>query len=403
MIVFLSDNGTSSMGKNTGSINHTLPYNNIPEKLEDIVKNIDNIGTDKVGAEFPTGWAEVSNTPFKFYKATAYEGGIHTPLIVYYPKGIKDKGAIRNQYVDVSDITPTVYQELGIDVPKEIKGVKQMPLEGKSFAGTFVNPKGPARETQYFENLGQRAIYHDGWKAVTLHKQGNPYENDQWELYHVAVDASETNNLAATYPEKLTELKKLWEKEARKYGVYPMSDIAGEGFLSIPSDSSRARNTFTFYPGMSHLSEGASPFIINRSYTITIPIERKSTADEGVLVALGGYESGYTLYIKNNKLVYEYNLGTVVYRIESTTEVPVGKSTIKFGFAKTDANKGLGSLYINDQTVGQGMIEKTFPYKLSFEGLDIGRDTLYPVSPAYQNKGTFEFSGKIEKVVYDLN
>ncbi len=309
MIVLLSDNGTSSMGKNTGSINHTLPYNNIPEKFEDIYKNIDNIGTDKAGAEFPTGWAEVSNTPFRFYKATTYEGGIHTPLIVYYPKVIKDKGAIRNQYVDVADITPTVYQELKIKLPNEIKGVKQMPLEGKSFADTFDNSKAQGRETQYFENLGQRAIYHDGWKAVTLHKKGDPYDKDQWELYHVAVDPSETNNLASTYPQKLKELVILWEKEAKKYNVLPMSDVAGEGFLSIPPDSIRTRNSWTFYPGMTHLSEAASPFIINRNYSITVPIDRKSSADEGVLVALGSYESGYTLYIKNNKLFYEYNFG----------------------------------------------------------------------------------------------
>ncbi|MGF6951073.1 arylsulfatase A-like enzyme [Neobacillus sp. B4I6] len=402
MIVFLSDNGTSSMGKNTGSINHTLPYNDVPEKLEDVVKHIDDIGSERAGAESPTGWAQVSNTPFKFYKATTFEAGIHTPLIVYYPKVIKDKGAIRNQYIHVSDITPTVYDVLGIDIPKEIKGVKQMGLQGKSFADSFKSSKSLGKETQYFENNGQRAIYHDGWKALTLHKKGDPYEKDIWQLYHVAEDFSETNDLAAKFPEKVNELKKLWEEEARKYGVYPMTDIAGEGFLTIPADSIRARNTFTFYPGMSRLSESASPFIINRTYSITVPIERDSATDDGVLVALGGYESGYTLYIKNNKLVYEYNMGNAVYRIESKEDVPVGKSAIRFEFSKTEANKGIGSLYINGQKVGEGSIDKTHQYKIAFEGLDIGKDTLYSVSPAYQNEGTFEFSGEIEKVVYEL-
>ncbi len=403
MIVFLSDNGSSSMGKTTGSINHTLPYNDVPEKIDEIVKHIDDIGSDRVGAEFPTGWAQVSNTPFKFYKATTYEAGIHTPLIVYYPKVIKDKGAIRNQYVHVSDITPTVYDVLHIDVPKEIKGVKQMDLQGKSFADTFANAKKLGRATQYYENNGQRAIYHDGWKALTLHKKGDPYEKDVWQLYHVAEDFSEKNDVAAKYPEKVKELEKLWEKEARKYGVFPMTDIAGEGFLTIPEDSSRARNIFTFYPGMSRLSEAASPFIINRSYSITVPIERDSLKDDGVLVALGGYESGYTLYIKNKKLIYEYNMGNTIYRIESNVDVPLGKSTIRFEFNKSGTNQGIGSIFINGQKVGEGNIDKTHQYKIAFEGLDIGKDTLYPVSSDYKNEGTFEFSGEIEKVVYELN
>ncbi|ULT58638.1 arylsulfatase [Neobacillus drentensis] len=403
MIVFLSDNGTSSMGKNTGSINHTLPYNDVPEKLADVVKHIDDIGSDRAGAEFPTGWAQVSNTPFKFYKATTFEAGVHTPLIIYYPKKIKDKGGIRKQYLHVSDITPTVYDVLGIDLPKEINGVKQMPLQGKSFADTFDNPKASGRDVQYYENNGQRAIYEDGWKAVALHKSGDPYENDNWQLYHTAEDFSETQDLAAKYPKKLKELQALWEKEARKYGVFPMTDIAGNGFLTIPSDSNRAKNSFTFYPGMSRLSEAASPFIINRSYSITIPINRNKASDDGVLLALGGYESGYTLYIKNKKLIYEYNMGNAVYRIQSNSEVPTGPSTIRYDFTKTEANKGIGHIFINGQEVGEGTIEHTHQYKIAFEGLDIGKDTLYPVSSEYKDEGEFKFTGEIEKVIYQLN
>lgn len=399
MIVFLSDNGASAMGKATGSINHTMAYNDMPETLDYVAENIDNFGTDKAKVEFPAGWAQVSNTPFKLYKSTMYEAGIRTPLIVYYPKAIKDKGAIRNQYVHVSDITPTVYDLAGIQLPEEIKGVKQIPLQGESFADTFVKADAPDKKTQYYENNGQRAIYHDGWKAIARHTKGQEYENDVWELYHLAKDPTETNNLAAKELKKLKELQKLWDKEAKKYDVLPMTDIMGDGFLVVPSDSNRNRNTFTFYPGMSLLPEGATPFIINRSYSITVPISREA-GGEGVLVALGNYESGYTLYIKDDKLVYEYNIGTKDYRIES--DAPVGQSTIRYEFNPTDLHKGIGNLYINGNKTGEVTIDQTHKFKVSFEGLDIGRDTHYPVSTVYQNKGTFEFTGEIEKVIYEL-
>jgi arylsulfatase len=401
MIVFLSDNGASAMGKGTGSINHTLAYNDLPESIDDIVENIDKFGSEQTKVEFPAGWAQVSNTPFKLYKSTMYEAGVKTPMIVYYPNAIKEKGGVRDQYVHVSDITPTVYDLAGIEVPEEIRGVEQMPLHGKSFADTFNNSKAKGKKTQYYENNGQRAIFHDGWKAIARHTKGQPYENDAWELYHLAEDATESKNLAAEYPDKLKELQQLWDKEAKKYDVLPMTDIMGDGFLAIPSDSNRARNTFTFYPGMSLLPEGATPFIINRSYTITVPIKREQT-DEGVLLALGNYESGYTLYIKDNKLVYEYNVGTKVYKIES--DAPVGNSTIRFEFKPAEQlHKGTGSLYINGNEVGNVFIDQTHKFKISFEGLDIGRDTHYPVSPVYKDNGDFEFTGELEKVVYELN
>ncbi|MGE8081685.1 arylsulfatase [Peribacillus loiseleuriae] len=402
MIVFLSDNGASGLGKDTGSINHTLAYNDLPETIEEIAGKVDEIGNDKVKADFPAGWAQVSNTPFKQYKTSMYEGGTKTPLIVYYPKAIKDKGAIRNQYQYVTDITPTVYDVAGIKMPKEIKGVKQMPLHGKSFAKTFTDAKVSGKETQYYESNGHRGIYHDGWKAIATHTPGKHYEKDQWELYHVAQDRTETQNVASQHEEKLEELKKVWEKEAKKYDVLPLTDIGKQGFMRIPENTIRSRNSFTFYPGMSVLPEGASPFILDRSYEITVPITRGNVKDEGVLVALGSYESGYTLYIKDNQLVYEYNIGVDVYRIESEIEVPVGSSDVKFVFERTGSNEGNGVLFIDDEKVGEGTIGQTHKYKVSFEGLSIGEDSHYPVSPVYQDKGTFPFSGELEKVIFDL-
>lgn len=402
MIVFLSDNGASGGGQANGSVNHTVNYNGLPESFADVEQKYEEFGSATAGTEYPNGWAQVSNTPFSMYKNSAYAAGTNTPLIVYHPQLIKDPGAIRTQYVHVSDITPTVYDVLGIKAPKEIDGIKQMALSGQSFKESLTNPKAEGKKTQYYEVSGHRAIYHDGWKAFTHHKRGEDFENDEWFLYHVAEDFSETNNLAEKYPKKLAEMKKLWQKEAEKYGALPLTDLFLEALLSVPDDTIRAKNHYVYYRGMDRLTDSAAAVTVNRSHEIKIPIERSHESDDGVLVAHGGNESGYTIYIKNNKAIYEYRIGSKGYKIESDIDVPVGKSVISFTFEKTGMNKGLGTLFINDKKVGETSIENTLPLKLTFEGLDIGKDSKYPVSPEYENKGEFEFDGKLVKVEYFL-
>ncbi|WP_138416333.1 arylsulfatase [Aquibacillus sediminis] len=402
MIVLLSDNGASPLGGENGSVNHTLTFNVMDQDMEQIMDQYDDIGTEKAKVEFPSGWAQVSNTPFKMYKATAYEAGIRSPLIVYNPIVIEDNGGVRDQYIHVSDITPTVYDLLGIELPKEVNGVKQMPLHGESFLDTFTDSSAEGKTTQYYEHNGQRAIYENGWKAIANHQLGQPFEEDIWELYHVEEDVTENNNLAKAKQKKLKQMQKQFDREAKKYDVLPMSDTGPDGFTSVPEDTLRAKSQFTFYPGMSHLPEGASPFTINNSHSITVPIDRESNSDEGVLVALGGYQSGYTFYIDDNRLVYEYNMGNAIYRVESDVEVPVGEATVAMEFQKTGDYQGNATLSINGDQVGKGEIAQTHPFKLSFEGLDVGKDLLYPVSPAYEEEGTFEFTGEIEKVEYDI-
>jgi arylsulfatase A-like enzyme len=403
LIMFISDNGASAAGGEVGALNHTLAYNAIPEELDDVIENIDNMGSSKVGIDYPAGWAQVSNTPFKFYKNSTYAGGTHTPLIVHWPEGIKNKGEIRDQYIHVVDITPTIYDVLGIDVPKTIKGVKQMEIHGESFADTFTNANAESkRTTQYFETSGHRAIYHDGWRAVAHHKKGEPFEKDQWELYHVEKDFSESTNLADEDPTKLKQMIELWEKEAKKYDVYPLTDMFIDAFPNVPTDSLRARDIFTFYPGQSHLSDSAAPPIINRSYSIDIPITH-NTNNDGVLVASGDISSGYTLYIKDNRLVYEYNAGFTRYKIVSDSKLSAGDLNVRFEFTKTAENAGIGTLYVNDEKIGEGTLEKTLPYKISFEGLDIGKDIMYPVSDDYGDREDFPYTGSIEKVEFIMS
>ncbi len=403
MIVLLSDNGGSGGGQANGSVNHSINYNALGETLEEVDGLYEEMGSQRAGTEYPAGWGQVSNTPFSQYKNSAFAGGMNTPLIVYNPQIIKDPGSIRSQYVYVSDITPTVYDIVGIIPPKDIDGVKQMAISGQSFKESLTNPKAAGKKTQYFEVTGNRAIYHGGWKAFTSHQKGDSFDNDQWFLYNVKEDFTEQNNLADQYPKKLKELQKLWWKEAEKYQALPLTDTFLEGFLSVPEGSIRAEKHVVYYRGMDRLTDSAVPPLVNRSYEINIPIKRAEPSDDGVLLAHGGLDSGYTFYIQNNKLIYEYRIGERTQAsIVSNIDVPVGESVISLKYDKTGKHQAIGTLYINDTKVGETKIENTLPLKLSFEGIDVGKDTKYPVSLAYADKGDFEFKGELVKVEYML-
>jgi arylsulfatase A-like enzyme len=403
IIVLLSDNGASSIGGPNGSTSQAIAYNALQEDFQTVQGKLDQIGGESTNADYPAGWAQVSNTPFKMVKNTTYAGGIRTPMIVHWPEGIEDEeeGKVRTQFTHVSDITATIYDVLGVDSPKTLKGVEQLPVTGTSFAYTFKDGNAESqKKTQYFEMSGNRAIYHKGWKAIAYHKKGQDFKDDVWELYHVDEDFSEMNNLADQEPKKLETLVKLWEKEAKENNVFPLTEHFLNSFTNLPEDSQRARKTFTYFPEMTHLSESAAPFTINRSYEITIPFEYKQ-GDQGVLLALGNDKSGYTFYIRDNHLIYEHNSGFARYNIVSDKGLTEGNLTLRFQFDKTANNEGIGTLYMNDEEVGKTEI-RTLPFKMAFEGLDIGEDLLYPVSPEYENLGTFPYTGSIVKVVYSF-
>ena len=402
MIVLMSDNGASSESPN-GSTTFISYLNGLTESTEDLLAIKDKIGGPEVRAAYPLGWAQVSSTPFKHYKQTVHNGGTRVPFIVHWPEGIKDKGEIRTQYHHVIDVTPTVLDILDIEAPETYNGIKQMPMHGASMVDTFSEGEAPSkRTTQYYSVNGSRAIVHNGWKAVTRHKQGEPYEKDKWELYHLNSDFSESNDLADQHPDKLKALQDLWWSEAEKYGALPFEFSPSESRSYLNPNAVNARNQFIYYQGMEHLGTYATPKIQNRSYTITAEINRENKKSEGVLVAHGDHISGYTLYVKNNKLVYEYNYLGTVYKAVSNTKVPVGKSTIIFGYQKLEETKGKGLLYINDKKVGEVDMPKTFKGPLAEEGLDVGRDMLHPVSQDYGKNDDFEFDGKIYKIQYDL-
>ena len=278
IFVVASDNGASQEGGLEGTLNEIGSLSHIPESVAENHKRLSDIGTDRSFSNYPLGWASVGNTPFRFYKTHPFGGGNNDPLIISWPKRIADKGAIRPQFVDVIDITPTVLDVVGIAATKVYRGVPQKPLEGASVAATFARADAPApRTSQYFELHGNRAIWHDGWKAVAVHQSGADFDNDRWQLFNLKEDFSESRDLAEENPQKVAELKEVWWREARKYGVLPLLDVNVLDPRSYPKEVQEllARPTsHTYYPGQEHLPSIAAPPINGRSFSITASVER---------------------------------------------------------------------------------------------------------------------------------
>lgn len=398
MVVLLSDNGASQEGWFNGTVNHSTYYNGVQESIDYLMSRMDDIGGPESFSNYPLGWAQACNTPFKYYKQNTHFGGVRVPLIIQYPVSIKNGGAICKQFHHAIDIMPTVMDVLNIQAPKTYKGIEQIDIHGKSMKYTFNGKNLPsARNTQYFLMNGNRGIWHDGWVAVTRHQAGVPFEKDEWELYHADEDFSQVYNLAEDHPEKLQHLQQLWWTEAEAYGALPLMETNVKMF----NRNAGTRTRFTYYPGMAHLGIAASPPIINKSFTISVPIERTSLEEAGVLVAAGNVNSGYSFYIKENMLYFDYNYLGTIYKVQSNSPVPDGDCTLRFDFNKLTASGGKGSLYFNNEFAGEGIILQTLPRRISHEGFDIGRDSLSPVSPDYPEKD-FPFTGKIQKVEFIL-
>ena len=239
LIVLLSDNGASQEGGPFGVMHEMKYFNMMLETPDEAVGRIDDIGGPHSHANYPWGWAQAGNTPFKWYKQNTHEGGVHVPLIVRWPDRITDAGALRDQFHHVNDIAPTIYEVLGITAPDVYRGLEQLPITGTSMPYTFDDPDAPTeKRAQYYEMFGHRAIISDGWKAVTRHTKGGPFDDDVWELYHLDEDRSECHDLAAPIPDKLAELIALWWDEAEDQGVLPLDDRCIELFFTRYRDHS---------------------------------------------------------------------------------------------------------------------------------------------------------------------
>jgi len=405
LIMLISDNGASREGGPNGTVNEIRFFNAVRESLEANLEMIDELGGPLTYNHYPRGWAQAGNTPLKRFKQNTHGGGIRDPLIVHWPKGIKSKGEIRQQYHHVVDLVPTVYEIIGITPPDEYNGVPQKPIEGVSLAYTFNDGDAPTqKEVQYFEMFGHRGIWHDGWKAVTYHEWGSDgnFDDDKWELYHIDEDFSECHDLSEQYPEKLKEMIDLWWREAEKYQVLPLDDRTNQRFYIDKPPRDKDRKTFTYYPNTAMMPGSAAPPIRNRSHFILAEVDIPEGGAEGVLIAHGGRFAGYALYIQDNRLIYDHNyLGIEHYVVTSDIDVPAGPSSLGFKFEKTGEHQGLGQLFINGQKVGEASIPHTIPVTYGPEGLEIGRDTLTPVSENYTCP--FKFTGVLKKVVVTVD
>ena len=412
LIMLTADNGASGEGGLNGLYNESLVANGMQATLEENMKHYDEWGGPNTYPHYHAGWAMAGNTPFKYCKQIVHNGGIADSLIITWPKGIKAKGEIRNQYSYVTDLMVTALEVTGTKFMDEVDGMKQMPVDGISLAYSFNKADAPsARTEQYYEQFGNRAMYKDGWKAVTIH--GNrmpwntagvfPFDKDVWELYSINEDFSETNNLAEKNPQKLAELKKLWDEQAWKNNVYPLYDDVNGRIAKQFKRAFGDRKSFTYYaPGAERIAEAVSAPIKNKSHTIETTLDLKGD-EEGVIVCCGGVNGGYTLFIADGKLHYDYNyLNAERYAIVSP-ELPKGKVDLKFNFIKTGQLKGTGELYVNGKKVAEGALDKIVPGTFSLsETFDLGVDNGTPVSNNYKAKDHFPFTGQIDKVVINL-
>lgn len=399
LIIVMSDNGASQEGGPLGMINAMGPYNLKPEPMEEKIARIDDIGGPDTHSNFPLGWAMASNTPLRRYKQNTHGGGIRDPLVLSWRNGVKARGELRHQFAHASDLVPTLLDVIGIAPPAEIAGVKQMPLEGESFAASLHDANAPARSRpQYFEMFGHRGLWHQGWKLVAFHPSGAPFESDKWELFHLDRDFNETDDLAAREPERLKAMIDLWWEVAAKCQVLPLDDRFGPRFAENAARFHGARKRFVFHRGMGHVPTDVAPDVRSRSYTIEADA-RIEPGSEGVLIAHGDATSGYSLFLRDGRLVHDMNIGGKHVTVASERKVEVGDR--RLGFRMRHAKgKRIGTLLIDDVAAGQVESEIGFNNFISWSGLDIGLDRGSPVA---DYAAPFAFTGRLRKVTVTMD
>jgi arylsulfatase A-like enzyme len=415
IIYIVGDNGASAEGGMVGLFNEYTYFNGHLETVQDILKHYDELGGPTTYPHYAAGWAVAGDTPFTWTKQVASSyGGTRNGMVIHWPKGIQAKGEVRSQWHHVIDIAPTILEAAGLPEPKSVNGTVQKPIEGVSLVYTFADAKAPNRHTtQYFEIFGNRAIYHDGWLAGTVHRAAwefkvrRPLAEDIWELYDTRTDFSLANDLASKNPEKLKELQELFLKEAVKYSVLPLDDRLQERFVAAlvgRPDLMAGRTSLTVYPGMTGMSENVFIDVKSKSHTITAEVEIAQKGANGVLLSQGGRFGGWTLYVKDGKPTYTYNwLGLQRYTVTAKQPLAPGKATIRFEFAYDGGGLGkggTGTLLVNGKKVATGRIEKTqFAVFSVDDAADVGVDEGTPVSEAY--KVPFKFTGKLVKVTIE--
>ncbi|MBI1817398.1 MAG: arylsulfatase [Deltaproteobacteria bacterium] len=409
IVLIMSDNGASAEGGPRGSFNEQYFFNFVPESLEENLRRIDDLGTPRANNHYPWGWAWAGNTPLKRFKRDTHEGGVCDPLIVHWPARLGRPGETRQQYVHAIDVTPTLLELIGMAAPREIAGVAQTPFDGTSFAHTLSGGDEPSRHLmQYYEMLGSRALYHDGWKAVVFHPPAmmaydgsdatRSFDDDIWELYHVAEDFSECHDVAAQHPDKLAELQALWWKEAERNQVLPLNNQPGRF-----GDTRFRRERYTFFPGISSIPETMAPNLRNRPFQLFASLRVPAQGDcDGVIIGHGGHCGGYALYLAGRRLHYVNNLlGAQLTTISASVELPVGDVLARATFTPTGRFAGDLELWYGDVPVGRGHIPHTTPISYGVDPFAVGYQRMTPIAPAL--RGTAAITpGVLDHVVVEV-
>lgn len=426
VLYVVGDNGASAEGGLDGSDANFGGLMGARDTVEEQLSRLSDLGSPLYDNHYASGWSWATTTPFQWMKQIAsHFGGTRNGFVVSWPGHTAKPDVVRNQFSHVNDVAPTIYAAAHIQFPSVVNGVKQLPLEGKSLLPSFTNPKAPSEHReQYFEIFGNRAIYKDGWVAAARRYApwelfSNPaavyrggFEKDKWELYHVAEDYSEAHDLAAKYPGKLQELQKEFDKEAVRNGVYPLLPLP----LGAPSIVPPGQTHFDYLSGVNRLPLSAVPSVGGRSHRISAEVDVPDDGAKGVILAEGGRYGGFSLYVKDGKLVYENNtFGLNRERIVSSEPLPKGKITVSVVFTADHGQAaagtpsllagaprpGIAQIFIGDKKVAEGKFSKFGGFSSSItETFDLGRDSGSPVSADYD--APFAFNGKVEKVSIDL-
>jgi len=419
MIVFIQgDNGASAEGSPQGLLNEMTFFNGIPEDFNEIVRRADQLGGPMTFNHYPVGWANAMCTPFQWTKQVAsHFGGTRNGMVIAWPKRIPKGGGLRTQFHHITDITPTILDAVGVAMPSQLNGVAQKPVEGLSMVYTFDQPETPStRTTQYFEMIGNRALYHDGWVAATtpsappwdsMPKPVDVISGYQWELYNIEQDFAQAVDLAAREPQRLLEMQHLFYAEAAAHNVLPIDNTKLERLDSNNRPSlTRGRTRFAYAPGMVRIPEGAAPDIKNRSFAILAELEVPAAGAEGMLITQGGRFSGWAFYLQQGKPVFLYNLAEVKrFRIAAEDKLAPGKHSLRLEFSYDGGGMGKGGsvrILVDGKEAAAGRVERTLPFRISLdETLDCGEDTGTPVDESYALP--FRFPGDLEQVVIELN
>jgi arylsulfatase len=416
----IGDNGASAEGTVNGAFNEMANFNGMAalETTEFMASKMDEFGSPSSYNHYAVGWAHAMDTPFQWTKQVAsHWGGTRNGTIVHWPHGIAEKGGLRSQFAHVIDVAPTILEAAGLPEPTMVNGVLQSPMEGTSMLYSFAGGDVPERhDLQYFEMFGNRGVYYKGWSAVTKHRTpwvllgGTTvaFDDDLWELYDGSADYSQARDLAAEHPEKLHTLQRLWLIEAVKYNVLPLDDRTGERLSSdLAGRPTLVHGTSQLlFPGMGRLSENSVINIKNKSFSVTAEIEVPEGGAHGVIVAQGGRFGGWSVYAKEGRAKFVYNvLGIQEFATEADVPIPAGTHQVRMEFAYDGGGLGKGgdvTLFHDGTPVGTGRVGATQAMIFSAdETTDVGYESGTPVSPDYTPR-TSRFTGKIHWVQIDL-